>query len=85
MTGRVLWRESAMTWPSFRISLDLAPWSWWFRAWNDWDCTSSFTLWLGPLKVEWMANRPMFLLERAAPPPAAAAPPSDGGARHDAG
>lgn len=53
-------RDRLMCWPSLTVKVELLPWHWRVWFWNDWDCTSSWTLILGPVDVQWFANRPMF-------------------------
>ena len=59
----VAWRASLDTWPSLRVTVELAPWAWrlsWYRDAID----PCFFLTLGPLKIELWANRKPFALER---------------------
>jgi hypothetical protein len=53
-------RDRAMTWPSLTLGVEVLPWNWEFRWWQDWDMTSSFDLRFLFLRVAWFANRPMF-------------------------
>lgn len=62
--GKILWRDTVNTWPSVRVSLELAPWQWRFRAWHDWPMTPSVAVEVGPLHLDFMANHQPFALER---------------------
>lgn len=63
-------RDRFSTWPSLTVEFVLLPWHWRVWFWRDWDCTSSCSLTVGPVKVEWFANRPMFRDPPLVPPPA---------------
>ena len=64
MKPKISWRDTFNTWPSVQIRVELLPWHWRISWWSDWDLTTSFTLYLGPLILEWWANRPLFPIER---------------------
>lgn len=56
-------RDAIDTWPGLNVELRVLPWQWRVRFWNDWDCTASWRMELGPIKVEFWADRPMFVLD----------------------
>lgn len=59
----VAWRDSFSTWPSLRVQVELLPWHWRLRWYRD-DIEPAFNLTVGPVTVEFFANRKPFALER---------------------
>lgn len=62
--GRVHWRDTLTTWPSLTITVQLMPWHWRIR-WHRDDIEPCVTLNLGPVVLDFSANRRPFALERA--------------------
>lgn len=61
--GRVAWRDTFAVWPSLRIEVQVAPWHWRLRWYRD-DIEPYWVIDLGPLRIDFGANREWFPLER---------------------
>ena len=59
----VAWRDTFDVWPSLRVEVQVAPWLWRFRWYRD-ELEPVWRLDLGPLAIDFGANRGYFPLER---------------------
>lgn len=56
-------QDAISTWPSLRLQLELAPWNWFkCHLWRD-DLTPTIELAVGPFRIEFSANTPLFTLD----------------------